>query len=300
MKGPSSLKEPVSQDLRSRLSNLCYITFNTDNMIPSTFSFIQMYSTSFLHDFSEMIMVDNKSTNNPAFAKTLEELLQRLLIWKTHMKECIAHNDIDRLYSTFFSYNQCLPSIIEIPGQRISVSNTSQNYSLLQSLKSHIPILYKEHHNWRHVDMIDEQHRVFRFYLEQVNSVDLLIEERTLYYQFYFDCISSSSHAIQMRHLHSSLPHYVNISSTLRLVGYQPEAQTLEGIYQEVLADQYDEKQFDFAMKLFFLNHSQTDIPSYLQDWHHSISKDTLFSSVTTSDLLSRYMYIIPIFLSFS
>ena len=92
----------------------------------------------------------------------------------------------------------------------------------------------------------------------------------------------------------------MNISSTLRLVGYQPEAQTLEGIYQEVLGNQYDEKQFDFAMKLFFLNHSQTDIPSYLQDWHHSISKDTLFSSVTTSDLLSRYMYIIPIFLSFS
>ena len=81
--------------------------------------------------------------------------------------------------------------------------------------------------------MIDEQHKIFRFYLEQVNSVDLLIEERTLYYQLYFDCIASSSHAVQMRHLHSSLPRYVNISSTLRLVGYQPEAQTLEGIYQE-------------------------------------------------------------------
>ena len=139
MKGPTSLKEPVSQDLRSRLSNLCFITFNTDNMIPSTFSFIQTYSTSFLHDFSEMIIVDNKSTNNPAFAKTLEELLQRLLLWKQHMKECIAHNDMDRLYSNFYSYNQCLPSIIEIPGQRISISNISQNYSLLQSLKSHIP-----------------------------------------------------------------------------------------------------------------------------------------------------------------
>lgn len=284
---------PVSQDLKSRLLSLCFITFNVDNMVPSTFSFIQKHSASFLCDFAETISVNGGSSPNPSFPQTLEVLLERLLLWKDYVKECIQSKENDVIYQEFFSHNRCLPGGIEIPGQRMSVSYTSQGSATLQSLRSHIPVLYKEQHQWRHVDMIDEQGRTFRFYLEQVNTTDLWIEERTLYFQLFFDLISVSSHAIQMRRMHSSLPAYVNIAPSLRLVSFQPYSVTLEGVIHNYLGDEFDEKQLEYSTKLFILNHPQWEVPSEMAEWSKDLSKQNLFSSIAPSDLLTRYVYVL-------
>lgn len=288
--GPVVLTRPVSQDIRTRLLSLCYISFNLENMVPSTFAFVQKYSSSFLHDFAEGLNTANGVAPNTNFPVSLEELLQRLLLWKRHMKECIANKMGDAIYEEFFTYNRCTVSSLEIPGQR---SNTYINQSLptLLSLRGHIPALYKEQHNWRHVDMIDENLKTYRFYLEQVNALDMLIEERTLYFQMFFDMMAQTSHPFQMRHMHSSLPAYIHITPSIRLVSTRPNSITLEGVYQEALGDAFDEKQLEYSIKIAILNHPQQEVPPVLKQWCSNLSASSVLTSVVPADLLTRYMY---------
>ena len=288
MKGPAVLSLAVSEDLITRLSSLCYITFNLDNMVPSTFSFVNRYSSSFMNDFSAVLMVNNEAKSNPAFPQTLQELLQRLLLWKQHMKECIASKAGEFLVHELFAYNRHSLSTLEIPGQRSH--NFSQTYANLEMLRGHIPTLYKEQHNWRYVDMIDENAKTHRFYMEQVNAVDMLIGERTRYFQLFFDMIAQNSHPIQMRHMQFSLPAYIHITPTLRLVSFKPHSVTLEGVYQEFLGDRFDEKQLEYAIKVYMLTTSKKEIPAAYKDWCSQISTRDLFSSVVPDDLLTQFM----------
>ena len=138
--------------------------------------------------------------------------------------------------------------------------------------------------------MIDEQGHSFRFYLEQVNSIDSIIEERTLYFQVFFDMLLASSHVTQMRHLSVTLPTFVSITPTLRLVRSSSHAATLEGVYREALGKEYDEKQLEFALRLYFVDHRNQEIPEGLYEWVMSVRPDDLLSSMCSSELLTRFL----------
>ena len=286
--GPTAMAQPVTPDLRSRLFNLS-TTFNLENAVPSTFTFIHKYAQAFLTDFADTLLVQNIKTPNPSFPATLSELLQRLLLWKQHMIECIEKKEGEKIYHDFFSYNRCIPGHIEIPGQRINKQFHTLNISHVLMLKAHLPAIYKEQHNWRHLDIIDDQHHVHHYYLEQVNSVDLLVEERTLFYQVFFDIVAQDSHAIQMRHINSSIPSYTSLTPTLRLVSCPENSITLEGIFYESMKDCINEKQFEYALKLYFINNRDCE---GFEEFAHSISKETIFSDMCDEDLLTRYMYL--------
>ena len=139
--------------------------------------------------------------------------------------------------------------------------------------------------------MIDAYGETSRFYLEQLNAVDLVIEERTLFFQLFFNQLVADSDVVQMRHLRTTPPCYVNIAPTLRLVRFDPHCYTLEGVYQEVLGKNYDEKQLEFALRLFVLNHPQAQLGDDYVKWSAGLTSELAVTDVVPSDLLTRFMF---------
>ena len=282
--GPQALTNPVSMDLQQRLGTLCTLSFNLDAALPSTFAFLSQFSAAFNQDFNP-VLSDNPSQSNPSFPRSLKELLQRLLLWKDLAIQHIhSSRDAPPLTQRF------LPYIVEVPGLHIATHDQHQNFVAVLSMHSYQPSLYRETHGCRHVEMIDEQGHSFRFYLEQVNSIDSIIEERTLYFQVFFDMLLASSHVTQMRHLSVTLPTFVSITPTLRLVRSSSHAATLEGVYREALGKEYDEKQLEFALRLYFVDHRNQEIPEGLYEWVMSVRPDDLLSSMCSSELLTRFL----------
>lgn len=282
--GPQALTNPVSMDLQQRLGTLCTLSFNLDAALPSTFAFLSQFSAAFNQDFNP-VLSDNPSQSNPSFPRSLKELLQRLLLWKDLALQHIhSSRDAPPLTQRF------LPYIVEVPGLHIATHDQHQNFVAVLSMHSYQPSLYRETHGCRHVEMIDEQGHSFRFYLEQVNSIDSIIEERTLYFQVFFDMLLASSHVTQMRHLSVTLPTFVSITPTLRLVRSSSHAATLEGVYREALGKEYDEKQLEFALRLYFVDHRNQEIPEGLYEWVMSVRPDDLLSSMCSSELLTRFL----------
>ena len=224
---------------------------------------------------------------NPLFPSSLQMLLQRLLLWKQLAVQG-ADNPTNMFTKTsLWNSTRFLPYTVEVPG--LHVTSFNRQVFTLQNMRSYSPVLYTEPHAHRHVEMVDEEGRVYRFFLEQVNSVDSVVDERTLTFQVFFRSLLLASQPAQMRHLTSTLPSFVSISPTLRLVRSSPFATTLEGVYQEALGDRFDEKQLEFAMRLFFVSHGTQEAPEELRAWA-SGSSESLLESVCPATLLSRFV----------
>ena len=282
--GPQALASPVSAMLRQRLSTLCTLQFNLDNALPSTMAFLAQFSTAFHQDFNPMAF-EEPTKPNPLFPSSLQVLLQRLLLWKQlalfHIRgDTSPPGDLKQLF---------LPYSVDIPKTYSPVQDNHIFFNCILSIRSYVPALYREVHGSRYVEILDEQGSLHRFFLEQVNSVDSIIEERTLYFQIFFSLMLPSSQPAQMRHLTATLPSFVSISPTLRLVRSSPFATTLEGVYQEALGDRFDEKQLEFAMRLFFVSHGTQEAPEELRAWA-SGSSESLLESVCPATLLSRFV----------
>lgn len=290
-KGPVALQSPVSQNLRQLLLQLCSFSFNPDNMVPSTHAFILQYGASFTQDFSETIMINNQFQSNPNFPSTIQELYQRLLLWKNHMIESIQGNVTYNLVSELFDFSRVMPNCVEIPGQCYGCSSSFHQYRLIQSMKHHTPSLYTEPHQWRFVDLKDEYSQTSRFYLEEVAELDQFIEERILFFQLYFNKYLDTSDVTQIRHIHPCIPCYVSISPNLRLVQFNPHSVILEGVYQKELEGRFDEEQLNYSVKQFFLNHPSSSVPSEYQQWRATITPENALNSVVSSSTLTKFMY---------
>ena len=282
--GLQTLSNPVSVDLQRRLATLCSLSFNLDSALPSTFAFLSQFASAFNQDFNPSLSEDS-SQINPSFPHSLNELLQRLLLWKDLALQHVQSITNETLFPQRF-----LPYIVEVPGLHIATHDQHQNFTAILNIHSYQPSLYVECHGCRHVEMIDEQGHSFRFYLEQVNSVDSIIEERTLYLQVFLDMLLGSSHVVQMRHFSVTLPTFVSLTPTLRLVRSSSHGVALEGVYREVVGKDYDEKQLEFALRVFHLNHKNQDIPSNLKDWLLDDDCDKVLSSMCSSDVLTRFL----------
>lgn len=285
------LQSTVSQNLRQLLLQLCSFSFNPENMVPSTHSFIHQYGASFTQDFSEKILINNQLQSNPNFPSTIQELYQRLLLWKNHMITLIQCNHTSSLFNELFDFSRVMPNCVEIPGQCYGSSSSFYRYRLIQSMKHHIPSLYTEPHQWRFVDLKDEYSRTTRFYLEQVSEMDQFIEERILFFQIYFNKFIDTSDVVQMRHIHPSVPCYVSISPTLRLVQFNPHSVILEGVYQKELEGRFDEEQLNYSVKQFFLTHSSATVPSEYQQWRATITPENALNSVVSSSTFTQFMF---------
>lgn len=298
--GPSILSQPISSNLAQRIKQLCYISFNPNHMVPSTHAFILQYATSFTQDFADNIAVystdDNGSMHitsqpNPNYPSSLQVLFERLVTWKQVLLERIQNKEGQTLFNQFFTPPRIMSNCIEVPGQHYASPVFSQNMNLIQSIHQHIPILYKEPHQWRWIDFFDNNSHITRFYLEQINSVDLIIEERVMFFQIQLDRFFQKSNVIQMRHLQSSYPCYVNISPSLRLVRFDDQSIVLESLYHEYLGNQVEEKQFEYAMQLFVVNHPTSSLPDEYLQWSQSFTKQSMLQSIVPSSLLNHYMY---------
>ena len=281
--GPQALASPVSAMLRQRLATLCTLQFNLDNALPSTMAFLAQFSTAFHQDFNPMAF-EEPTKPNPLFPSSLQVLLQRLLLWKQlalfHIRgDTSPPGDLKQLF---------LPYSVDIPKTYSPMQDNHLFFNCILSIRSYVPALYREVHGSRYVEILDEQGSLHRFFLEQVNSVDSIVEERTLYFQIFFSLMLPSSQPAQMRHLTATLPSFVSISPTLRLVRSSPFATTLEGVYQEALGDRFDEKQLEFAMRLFFAEHGTQEAPEELRAW--ASRSESLLESVCPATLLSRFV----------
>lgn len=298
--GPSILSQPISVNLAQRIKQLCYITFNPNHMVPSTHAFILQYATAFTQDFADTIAVystdDNEpnhiiSQPNPNYPSSLQILFERLVTWKQVLLERIQNKEGQTLFNQFFTPPRIIPNCIEVPGQHYASCIFPQNMNLIQSIHQHIPILYKEPYQWRWIDFFDNNSHITHFYLEQINSIDLIIEERVMFFQIQLDRFLQKSNIVQMRHLQSSYPCYVNISPSLRLVQFDNQSVVLESLYHEYLGNQVEEKQFEYAMQLYVVNHPTNPLPNEYIQWSQSFTKQSMLQSIVPSSLLNHYMY---------
>ena len=291
-RGFAALVEEVGDALRQRLDRMCAKHFSVSASVPSTLVFIKQYSTAFVRDFSSTLVFahdgSEKRQSNPYYASSLQELLQRLLLWKRVAVSRMDEGGSFNLFEELLSYSHFIPGSLEIPGQHSAV-NPAFSSTTIQSIHFHRPTLYQEQHGWRYVDMIAEQNKVHRFYLEEVSEIDRIVEERSAFFQLFFSALMTSQ-PTQMRHLQTSLVSCVPISPTLRLVQGQQYGSSLEGVYRSVLKEDFDERQCDFALRLFVLNHPDAVIPPEYAEWAKTVTKETLFSSVCDECVLSKYM----------
>ena len=285
--GMSILECRVSEEMKKRLDNVILVTFNSKWALPSTFSFIQQFEKPFQNDFASTFETSDGVIPNEKFPDSLQELVQRLLLWKQFLLNHIRNSK----NPDFLFHSKFLPNYLEIPGKYLSFHSIYQISSTIQSLSPHQPQLYLESHGWRHCSLTDEKNRVWRFYLEQVIVADLIVEERTLAQQLYFEQLCMSSHPVQSRHLHASIPCYVNIGPTVRLVRTDVNAVNLEGVYREALKEEYDEKQLVFALRLFYANHPDFEPPDSISAIIKSVPREKLFDSVLSDDTLTSFVY---------
>lgn len=279
--GPTVLQDSLSSELHDKLQWLCQSFFNPKEATPSTFAFIQRYSNAFLQDFSTNIEADKY---NQEFPPDLVTLYQRLLLWKQHLL-----GEIQQQPRNTLDWSNChlIPNILEIPGQHMSLNSPVLHPSTIQFIRPHTPSLYREPHAWRFVDLYDEQGHVHRFYLEQMEVEKLILQERTAYLQIFINQILQECDMVQMRHIRTHLPVVVNIAPSLRMVRYDPQSHTLDGILRNELKESFDEKQFEFILRLNHVNLPNSSAPQRKVN-----DSEALLSSVVPADRFLRYMYL--------
>lgn len=286
--GPSALSRPVSDPIKQRLDGVILATFSSKWAVPSTFAFIEQYEKPFLSDFASLIVTSEGPVPNASFPSSLQELTQRLLLWKDFLRSEIQRG---RPNPNAFFGCKFLPNVLEVPGKFLSYNNFYRSLPTVQSIAPVQPRLYLDRHGLRYFALTDERSREARFYLEHVNGIELILEERVLAQQIYFEKICFASPPIQSRHLHAPLPCYVNIGPTLRLVRSDASMVSFEGVYQSALQDKFDKEQFTFSLRLFFANHSDLPPSDALKPLIAAVPREKLLSSVIPSDTLTSFVY---------
>ena len=286
--GPSALSRPVSDPIKQRLDSVILATFSSKWAVPSTFAFIEQYEKPFLSDFASSIVISEGPVPNASFPSSLQELVQRLLLWKDFLRSEIQR---DRPNPNAFFGCKFLPNVLEVPGKFLSYNNFYRSLPTVQSIAPVQPRLYLDRHGLRYFSLTDERSCEARFYLEQVNGIELILEERVLAQQIYFEKICFASPPIQSRHLHAPLPCYVNIGPTLRLVRSDASMVSFEGVYQSVLQGKFDKEQLTFALRLFFANHSELPPSDAMKPLIAAVPREKLLSSVIPSDTLTSFVY---------
>ena len=281
-----SFSQPVSPALQARLDALCAQFFDPAAAVPSTLHFVRQYAQPFLRDFASLL--DGKP--NPALPKSLHELLQRLLLWKRVALARIDEGEKVDVFEKLISYSRFIPGSLEVPGQS-PLHSLSIAHATIQSIHLHRPLLYQERHACRHVDMIAEQNRVFRFYLERLNDVDLALEEHAVFLQSFVASLQPPK-ASQIV-MQTSLPVCLPVTPSLRLVRGLQFGTSLEGVFRTVLGEAFDEKQSDFALRLFVLNHPQAAVPPEFAAWRAEVKKETLFDVVCDEAMLKRFVWVL-------
>lgn len=287
-RGPPVLQRPISDSIKQRLDGVILATFGSKWAVPSTFAFIKQYKKAFLMDFISSVLTAEGPVANASFPSSLQELIQRLLLWKELL---ISEIRREQPHPNAFFGCKFLPNVLEIPGKFMSYNSFYHILPTIQSLAPVQPRLYLDHHGCRYFALTDERSRQARFYLEQVNGVELILEERVLAQQLYFEKLFSSSAPIQSRHLHSALPCYVNIGPTLRLVRSDSSMVSLEGVYQNVLQGKFDKEQLTFALRLFFANHPDMPPSDALKPLIAAAPREKLLESVIPIDTLTSFVY---------
>lgn len=285
--GFSALLQPVSLALQAHLQAVCDTTFSAPSIVPSTVSFVREFAAPFLNDFAPQ-----QATGEPnaSFAASLQELLQRLLLWKSLLLARINTPTEGALMTDPHLYSHVLPGGLDVPGMRINTVQVVQACPSIHSIRLHQAVPYREQHAWRHVDFIDERGQTHRFFLEQVSPAEAILEECSLSLQVFFELICANSHPVQTRHLHPSLASYVSIAPTVRLVRCPQYGSSLEGVYMSALKEDYDVKQMDYALRLFVLNHAQSDIPTQFAAWAKEVTKENTLEEVCDDAVLTRFM----------
>ena len=62
-------------------------------------------------------------------------------------------------------------------------------------------------------------------------------------------------------------------------------------MYRSVLGEAYDEKQVEFALKLFVLNHPQSAVPDAYATWAKEVAKERVLEEVCDDCLLTQFMW---------
>ena len=217
-------------------------------------------------------------------------MLQRLLLWKELVLRHIQHAQPEP--ATAHVPLQFQPYMVDMPALFLNVQDFHHPFTPILSASTLRPTPYVQRHACRYIEMRDEQNTAFQYYLETVNSIDAVLEERLLGFQIFFHMLTDNTNQIHMRHLQMTLPAFVMISPTLRLVRTSPHEQLLEGVYRQGLGESYDEKQAEFALRLYFSDRQNRNIPAELEEWIGRVPPEKLLESICPSDLLSQYMYV--------
>ena len=261
--GIELLGREVSPKLRETLSNLIACSFCLSKTVPSTFYFVYQYVNRFRHDFSPCLSTDF-FVSNPNFPATTQLLFERLLLWKHFLLKEYKLDFLRYTFEMIISQNRFLPGYVSIPKwhyQRYSIGISSPT---IQCIHYHSPVAYKDVHNNRSIQLVDREYRVHRFDIEQIQAVDALLEERIVTFQHHLEQMMGSSNAILQRHLHASIPCYVNIAPTLRLVATHSQNISLFGILQNELGNEFDRKQLQYAVQIHANRQSTMEIPKMI------------------------------------
>lgn len=248
IKGADVLSNEVSDEIRSKLSELVECSFSASKSVPSTFYFVYQYSERFRQDFAPKL---SNETSNPNFPATTLLLYQRLLLWKDFILNEYKIEHLRYSFEMFTSQSRFLPECVMIPTAHFSVMNYTVSNTTVQNIHYHDCFPYKDFHGNRSIDLVDNESKVHQFALEQVQAVDALLEEQVEFFQSHFDSLMADVHPVQQRHLHSSIPSYINIAPTLRLVATHCQNISLEGILREEMKDEFDQKQMNYALQLY-------------------------------------------------
>ena len=286
--GPSALQRPVSESIKQRLNGVILATFSSKWAVPSTFAFIEQYEKAFLTDFAASIIVSDGPVANASFPSSLQELVQRLLLWKDFLLAAIERR---RASPDAFFGCKFLPNVVELPGKFMSYNSFYRLLPTVQSIAPVQPRLYFDRHGCRYFALTDERSREARFYLEQIGGVELILEERVLAQQLYFEKLLATSPPVQSRHLHAALPCFVNIGPTMRLVRADSATVSFEGVYQNALRGKFDKEQLTFALRLFFANHPEVPPTDALKPLIASVPREKLLESVVPLDTLTSFVY---------
>ena len=299
--GPAVLTKAVSSDIKQRLITSCALSFDIDNALPSTFAFLKQYAEAFHRDFNPILYCPSSAsasassattvttaTPNPEFPDCVQTLLQRLLLWKelllNHIRTHHPRHAGSEVRPRFHPY------IIDLPTMYTTGYETSFMFNPVLELTSVEPHLYVHRHAYRYLELRDEQSNVFRYYLEPISNIDAVLEERSLNFQVFFHMIVANSPTAQARHLKMTLPSFVHISPTLRLVRTSVHEESLEGVYRQKFGAAYDQKQAEFALRLYFHDNNNQNIPAGMEDWVQQVKPSQIFESVCSKTLLSEYM----------
>ena len=259
--GVDLLSHEVSPKLRETLSNLIACSFSISKTVPSTFYFVYQYVNRFRQDFSPCLSTDF-FVANPNFPATTQLLFERLLLWKNFLLKEYKMDFLRYTFEMIVSQNRFLPGYVLVPKWPSQRSAFGISSPTIQSIHYHSPVAYKDVHQNRSIQVMDSESCVHRFDIEQIQTVDALLEERVVMFQQRLEQMMLSSNAIQQRHLHASIPSYINIAPMLRLVATDSQNISLLGILQSELGSEFDKTQLRYAIQIHANRQTTMEIPN--------------------------------------